>query len=109
MESFCLFKVGFKSLMNSISNIRQSHLVLHFLKILRSLERLEMSLPCVRMCSPMAVLPRVGRLFGVGVGLYSRHKQPRTGHIRNGRRLSVCLPGQVFVPQFSNHRLICDW
>ena len=32
MESFCLFKVGFKSLMNSTSNIRQSHLVLHFLK-----------------------------------------------------------------------------
>ena len=81
MESFCLFKVGFKSLMNSVSNIRQSHLVLHFLKILKSLESCNChchASACARRCQSC---PRVRRLFVVGVGLYSRHNQPRTGHI----------------------------
>ena len=34
--------------MKSISNMIQSHLFLYFLKILKFLERLQMSLPCVR-------------------------------------------------------------
>ena len=42
--------------------------------------------------------PCVRPLFGVSFGLYSRHNYPRIGVFGNGRRLFVCLPGQVFVP-----------
>ena len=42
----------------SISNTSQPHLFLLFLKILKSLGRLEMSLPGFLVCSTMVVLPQ---------------------------------------------------
>ena len=64
MGSLCLFKAGFKILMNSVSNIRQSH-------TFRKAGNM-VSLSFVRMCLPKAVLATcsIRRLFGVGVGLY---------------------------------------
>ena len=84
MESDCTLRLGLSSLIKSISNTRQSNLLLHFFKMLKLLLRSLGAEECLRRkCWPMDELALLcSALFaGVSGEMCNQHNLHRTGHI----------------------------
>ena len=97
-ESFWVFSPGFSSLINSISNIKQSNFDLHFLKT-------EIRIVCPSNRTSIGHgLPSVFQLqnlyarqcVGASVGLCTRHNLCRTDHIEIYRPRTDCLQLRAF-------------
>ena len=97
-ESFEVFSPGFSSLINNISNIRQSNFDLHFLKTEKCLS---FKSDFDRPWSPSVFqLQNIyARLcVGASVGLCTRHNLCRTDHIEIYRPRTACLQWEASSP-----------
>ena len=97
MESHCLFRVGFSSLIKSISKIRQSSLFWHFLKILK-----------FRAMSFGDIFCWFFRWFPIAVPLYSSIRWWRCRHVNGllARVADITCITQVTLKMINNALLI---